>query len=86
MKTLTRLFNAVFVVVLAFGLVACGSTATPTPTTPPATTEAPTQKPTEAATEAPTEAPTEAAPQPVTLRYANWNLGTEEENNIQRQL
>lgn len=23
---------------------------------------------------------------PVTLRYANWNLGTEEENNIQRQL
>lgn len=25
-------------------------------------------------------------PQPITLRYANWNLGTEEENNIQRQL
>lgn len=25
-------------------------------------------------------------PVPVTLRYANWNLGTEEENNIQRQL
>ncbi|HUF39754.1 MAG TPA: ABC transporter substrate-binding protein [Anaerolineales bacterium] len=24
--------------------------------------------------------------EPVTLRYANWNLGTEEENNIQRQL
>lgn len=24
--------------------------------------------------------------QPVTLRYANWNLGTEEENNIQRQM
>lgn len=24
--------------------------------------------------------------QSVTLRYANWNLGTEEENNIQRQL
>lgn len=22
----------------------------------------------------------------VTLRYANWNVGTEEENNIQRQL
>ena len=24
--------------------------------------------------------------QAVTLRYANWNLGTEEENNLQRQL
>jgi len=24
--------------------------------------------------------------QSVTLRYANWNLGTEEENNVQRQL
>lgn len=24
--------------------------------------------------------------QGVTLRYANWNLGTEEENNLQRQL
>lgn len=23
---------------------------------------------------------------PVTLRYANWNLGTEEENNLQRQM
>jgi ABC-type glycerol-3-phosphate transport system substrate-binding protein len=27
-----------------------------------------------------------AKAQAVTLRYANWNLGTEEENNIQRQL
>ena len=27
-----------------------------------------------------------AAMEPVTLRYANWNLGTEEENNMQRQL
>ncbi|MCA9971949.1 MAG: extracellular solute-binding protein [Anaerolineales bacterium] len=26
------------------------------------------------------------AGEPVTLRYANWNLGTEEENNIQRQM
>lgn len=24
--------------------------------------------------------------EPITLRYANWNLGTEEENNIQRQM
>jgi multiple sugar transport system substrate-binding protein len=29
-------------------------------------------------------APTQA--QGVTIRYANWNLGTEEENNLQRQL
>lgn len=34
----------------------------------------------------PEPTPTEAPPEPVTLRYANWNLGTEEENNIQRQL
>jgi len=27
-----------------------------------------------------------SAPEPVTLKYANWNVGTEEENNIQRQL
>lgn len=27
-----------------------------------------------------------ASAQGVTIRYANWNLGTEEENNIQRQL
>jgi multiple sugar transport system substrate-binding protein len=27
-----------------------------------------------------------AQDEPVTLRYANWNLGTEEENNLQRQL
>jgi ABC-type glycerol-3-phosphate transport system substrate-binding protein len=39
--------------------------------------------------EEPTEEPadpTGSDPVPVTLRYANWNLGTEEENNIQRQL
>ena len=52
---------------------------------PAAATEAPA-----AATEAPaaaTEAPTAVdAGAPVTLRYANWNLGTEEENNIQRQM
>ncbi len=56
--------------------------------------------PEEAATEETTSeesAPEETAPaettdeesaemEPVTLRYANWNLGTEEENNIQRQM
>lgn len=34
-------------------------------------------------TEAPAE---EAGMEAITLRYANWNLGTEEENNIQRQM
>jgi ABC-type glycerol-3-phosphate transport system substrate-binding protein len=35
------------------------------------------------------QTPTEEKPEvkePVTLRYANWNLGTEEENNLQRQM
>lgn len=50
------------------------------------TTEPAGEEPTKAvvATEEPTEGSEEMAP--VTLRYANWNLGTEEENNIQRQL
>lgn len=46
---------------------------------------APKPTPTAVATEPPTVAPTEP-PAPVTIRYANWNLGTEEENNIQRQM
>jgi len=29
---------------------------------------------------------TRASAAPITLRYANWNLGTQEENNLQRQL
>jgi ABC-type glycerol-3-phosphate transport system substrate-binding protein len=48
--------------------------------------EDPTEEP---AAEEPTEesaAEEPAAMEPVTLRYANWNLGTEEENNIQRQM
>ncbi|MCX8067680.1 MAG: extracellular solute-binding protein, partial [Anaerolineae bacterium] len=65
--------------VLVIVLVGCAPRPTPTPTQPP--TAPP--KPTEAPTPAPTPVPTKA---PVTLRYANWNLGTEEENNVQRQL
>ncbi|MCS7011388.1 MAG: extracellular solute-binding protein [Anaerolineales bacterium] len=65
-------------VVLATLLSACAPKATPTPepTKPPATEE-PTQPPMPEPTK---------APEPVTLRYANWNVGTEEENNLQRQL
>ncbi len=49
--------------------------------------EEPAAEPTEEPAAEPTEEPAEEpAMEPVTLRYANWNLGTEEENNIQRQL
>lgn len=98
MRRNARLVDLVMVITLLVSLAACAPQATPTPapeaTQPPATQPAATQPeateaaPTEAeATEAaPTEAPTEAEAGPVTIRYANWNLGTEEENNIQRQL
>lgn len=42
------------------------------------------EAPAEEATEVPAEE--EVAAEAITLRYANWNLGTEEENNIQRQM
>lgn len=59
------------VLMIAAMVVGCTPKATPVPTAAP--------------TEPPTAVPTEP-PAPVTIRYANWNLGTEEENNIQRQL
>ncbi len=93
MNTRAKFVNLAIVVVLALGLAACGGQATPAPTTAPAQPQeaatptppppAPTATPAPPA-ETPTEAPPAAAP--VTLRYANWNLGTEEENNIQRQM
>ncbi|GIV63844.1 MAG: ABC transporter substrate-binding protein [Bellilinea sp.] len=87
MKTYQKLLNVLFVVVLALSLAACATPAAttppPQPTTPPQPTQAeqPTSPPEPTAPPEPT-----TAPEPVTLRYANWNLGTEEENNIQRQL
>jgi multiple sugar transport system substrate-binding protein len=74
MKTLAKLITLVVAVAM---LVACGTPATPTPapaTQPPATAVPPTPIP-----------PT-ATPAPVTLRYANWNLGTEADNNAERQM
>jgi ABC-type glycerol-3-phosphate transport system substrate-binding protein len=82
--------------VLAAALVACGGDdATPEPgadTEPEATevmeaTEEVAEEPAEEEEE-PAEEEEETAEEsgPVTLRYANWNLGTEEENNLQRQL
>ncbi len=93
MKRNARLADFATLVMLLATLAAC---ATPTPTAAPAATQPAATQPAAtapaatqpAATQppAPTEVPPTAAPEPVTLRYANWNLGTEEENNIQRQL
>ncbi|MDI7274724.1 MAG: extracellular solute-binding protein [Anaerolineae bacterium] len=83
MKT-ARLVNLLVVAMLIAGVVGCAGP-TPTPTKPPATPVA--QAPA-TAEPSPTPVPPTVEPTgaPVTIRYANWNLGTEEENNIQRQL
>ena len=93
MKAYSKLITLMIVVMLVFSLAGCKK-ATPTvepteviePTEVVEPTEEPTAEPTEEPTAEPTAEPTEAPPEPVTIRYANWNLGTEEENNIQRQL
>jgi ABC-type glycerol-3-phosphate transport system substrate-binding protein len=82
MKTLSKWINTVFALLLAISLAACGSqpAATPTAEKP---TSAPVVQPTVVP---PTATPTEMPMEPVTIRYANWNIGTPEENNLQRQL
>lgn len=76
MKANAKLVTFVITMLLVASLfVGCTPKTTPTPTQQPPATEEPTQPPA-----------TEEPKQPITLRYANWNLGTEEENNIQRQL
>lgn len=85
MKTAKQWIFVAIIALFVASLIGCAPQATPT-TEVPQPTEPPQVEPT--ATEVPpTPEPTATeAPQPVTLRYANWNLGTEEENNIQRQL
>src|SRR4030042_2588393 len=93
MKTYAKLITFVITITLILSLFGCAPqpTETAAPVEPqPQVTEAP--QPTEVPPE-PTAVPTEVPPEPtevpveeVTIRYANWNLGTEEENNIQRQL
>ncbi len=79
MKTANWFKTLLALVVVVVFVAGCAPSATPTPTTAP-----PTQPP---ATQPPVQpTPTPEGKQPVTLRYANWNLGTEEENNVQRQL
>jgi multiple sugar transport system substrate-binding protein len=97
MKAYSKLIVLVIMVLMFTSLFGCAAqpTAEPAteepmvtdapvvPTTPP---EVPTALPEPTAVPAePTEVPTEAV-EPVTLTYAAWNLGTEEENNIFRQL
>jgi ABC-type glycerol-3-phosphate transport system substrate-binding protein len=92
MKTYAKLITLVITIILIGSLFGCA--AQPTETAAPVVTEAPQPTavpptevpPTEVPPTAVPPAPTEVPPEPVTLRYANWNLGTEEENNIQRQL
>lgn len=80
MKRYQQAIRLFLMVVFVLVLVGCGTTTT-TQDAPTAVPQAPAQP---AAAET---TPTQPAPAvPVTLRYANWNLGTEEENNIQRQL
>ncbi len=92
MKAFTKWINLTMTSLVVASVVACtaqpAATVAPTAPAEPTAVVEPTKAPEPTAvpaTEAPTAEPTaEAAP--VTIRYANWNVGTEEENNIQRQL
>lgn len=93
MKTLHKLFYPLLLVLLVTVLIGCGGAAQEsgtggdTPTTQPpvdTTVEDPVAE--EPTTEEPTMEEPTGDGEAVTLRYANWNLGTEEENNIQRQM
>lgn len=91
MKAYAKLINLMMIATLVVSLAACATpTAEPAATQPAATAAPATDVPATAAPAPtdvpPTDVPPTAAPEPITLRYANWNLGTEEENNIQRQL
>lgn len=86
MKEHRKLTILLVAALLLASLAGCAQTSTAEPTVAPTDKPAmPTDmpKPTDTAVPEPTAT---MAPEPVTLRYANWNLGTEEENNIQRQL
>lgn len=89
MNAFTKWMNFAMTSAVVASLVAC--TGAPAATTAPEATMAPEPTAVPEATKAPeptavpaTEAP--VAAEPVTIRYANWNVGTEEENNVQRQL
>lgn len=79
-----------FLVLIALLLAACAPAATTeAPTEEVMATDAapePTAEPTKEVVVEPTAVPTEVPMEPVTLRYAAHNLGTEEENNAERQM
>ncbi len=75
MKINAKLITTLITVLVVASLIGCAPKTTPTPT------EVMTEEPTVVVEPTATE-----PPEPITLRYANWNVGTEEENNIQRQL
>lgn len=87
MKAFAKLFYLILAVIMIASIVGCAPQATDTPAVP--TSALPTDVPAEASAptaEEPTEATGGESQEPVTIRYANWNLGTEAENNIQRQM
>jgi len=89
MKAFTKYIIVLMVAALALSALAgCAPKATPEPTQA-VVQEQPTAEPVVEPTAAPVVEPT-AAPveekQPVTIRYAAHNLGTEEENNAERQM
>lgn len=93
MKSQRKLLYPFLITLLMFVLVACGGTTQQGTTGEAPAAEVPAEEP--AAEEPAAEEPVAEEPvaeepagdgEAVTLRYANWNLGTEEENNLQRQL
>ena len=99
MNRFAKLIVVLLLAAMTASLFGCTSspaaTTAPTTSTNPTTASTPsqaesTQPPAATPTGAPATAaaqPTATTPsQPVTLRYAHWNLGTVEENNINRQM
>jgi ABC-type glycerol-3-phosphate transport system substrate-binding protein len=92
MKPATRLLSVSMASVLLAGAIAACTPTAPTaapatqpPAEEPTTALEPTTAPEPTAAVEPTEGTAPEGEQ-ITLRYANWNVGTEEENNVQRQL
>lgn len=95
MKAHNKLFYLLLMAVLVTALVGCGGAtdnsgadALPTTVTDTTAEDTTTEEPTaeEPVAEEPTAEEAAGNGAAITLRYANWNLGTEEENNLQRQM
>ena len=93
MKNYVKLITLMIIATFVAGLVGCAPTATttvpePTKETVAEPTKEPMPEPTKEPepTAEPTPEPTEVVLEPVTIRYMAHNLGTEEENNAERQM